>query len=997
MTDQLSDDNLQSVAIIGMAGKFPKAQDIEKYWQNLQEGLEAVEQFTEQQLLTLGVDAKTLADLYYVRSGVILEDIDQFDADFFGLTRREAELMDPQQRFLLENSYHALENAGYVPDHFPGLIGVYVGADISTYFLYNLLARHDIIHHQNEMQLTYANSGIATQLAYRLNLRGPCIDINTACSTSLVAIHLACKSLLYYECDLALAGGASIDTRIKKGYWHREGDILSPDGHCRPFDEKAQGTIAGSGSGIIVLKRLVDAIADHDHIYAVIRGSAVNNDGSVKVGFTAPSVEGQVQVIRHALASANVEPYTIDYIECHGTATPLGDPIELAALSSLFPSSLKQSLTMIGSVKANIGHLNSAAGVAGLIKVVQALRYKILPPSINFTRPNPKIDFDSTCLKVNDRLSPWIESSHPRRAGVSSFGIGGTNAHVVVEEASARLNSSAKRIPYIFTFSAKESEVLTQLKNQFADFVQRNPVNLLDTAYTLNVGRVHHNYRQAIVCTSEHDLVSQLKRPDASVQTADDLRSEPIAMLFPGQGAQHINMGKELLKEPVFSQALSACFEILAEFFKEDLMDVIFPREDNEIAAVKLQDTRYAQPILFAFEYALSCLWTDWGIKARYFFGHSLGEYMAAFHAGVFSLKEALWLITQRARLMYNTPPGAMLSVALSPQQLQPFLNEHCQLAAWNAPNSSVLSGPVEIIDQIERELTGKAAVSRLRVSHSFHSQSMQPMMDEYCHLLKQVKLNSPKAPFISCLTGDWIRPDQAQDPVYWAVQLRQPVLFADGLKKLADIPGIILLEVGPSTTLKTLVNLNKWLDRPVLTSCRNPKHPENDQTIILQALARLWEKGVMVHWRNFYRQETCGRISLPGYPFNRQSYWVGPLMNVDKKSKQIDKTIPISSVVESPIDNSLEVQLIFLWRELLGVEKLSVHDNFFDLGGHSLLATQLISRIYEIFQIRISLTDFFRKPTIAGITDTLLQSQLEGLTEEQLTQLLLDEAHENS
>ncbi|MBE9034042.1 type I polyketide synthase [aff. Roholtiella sp. LEGE 12411] len=884
----------QSIAIIGMTGRFPGAKNITEFWQNLCDGVEAISQFSDEELIAAGVDPSLFKNANYIKAGAVLDDIDLFDAGFFGFNPKEAEMTDPQHRLFLECAWEALENAGYDAQRCESRIGVYAGASLNNYLPFQL--NIDQIGSAHSFQKLIGNDKdfLSTRVSYKLNLTGPSLTIQTACSTSLVATALACQSLLNYQCDMALAGGASIRVPQKTGYLHQEGGILSSDGHCRAFDAKAKGTIIGNGVGVVLLKRLLDAIADGDHIYAVIKGSAINNDGSNKVGYTAPSVNGQAEAIAEAIALADVEPETISYIETHGTGTALGDPIEIAALTNVFRAETeKTGFCAIGSVKTNIGHLDAAAGVTGLIKTALALQHKLIPPSLNFEQPNPEIDFANSPFYVNTKLTEWSATSTPRRAGVSSLGIGGTNAHVILEEAPLVTRVEKQNKDYqLLVLSAKTDSALETATKNLAQHLRLYPeLNLADVAYTLQVGRGVFNYRRVVVCQTTQEAINALESidPQQVLTHFEEPTQRSIIFMFPGQGAQYVGMGKELYQtEPTFREQVDCCCLLLEPHLGLDLRSVIYAHESEKQLAEQLKQTSLAQPALFVIEYALAQLWMSWGISPQAMIGHSIGEYVAACLAGVMSLEDALTLVAVRGRLMQQMATGAMLAVSASAAEVKTFLNEDLALAASNAPSLCVVSGSDDAVNKIAEKLTGKGIECRsLHTSHAFHSQMMEPMLEPFITELQKVKLNPPQIPFISNLTGTWISAPEATSADYWAQHLRQTVQFSDGLsvllqetEQLCCAPGDrILLEVGPGRTLCTLVkqHTQQAAGQVVLPSLRHPQDEKSDINFLLNILGRLWLAGIEINWSGFYTHEQRYRVPLPTYPFERQRYWIEP------------------------------------------------------------------------------------------------------------------------
>ncbi|MBD2328047.1 type I polyketide synthase [Alkalinema sp. FACHB-956] len=874
------------IAVIGLSGQFPGADTIEQFWQNLATGQEQVTAFSSH-------NPKNSI----VRAGGILTGVDQFDAGFFGFTPREAEVMDPQHRLFLEQAWMALENAGYSSEQEERSIGVFAGVGMGTYLLYNLSPTPGLLESRGFLQTLVGvdKDYLPTRVSYKLNLKGPSLSVGTACSSSLVAVHLACQSLLSGECDLALAAGVAVKVPQSEVTLSPD-EIASPDGHCRAFDCNANGTVGGNGIGVIVLKRLEDAIADRDHVYAVVKGSAINNDGAMKVGYTAPSQEGQAKVIRSAHLMAEVEPETITYLEAHGTGTALGDPIEVAAMTQAFRLGTdRQQFCAIGSVKTNVGHLDAAAGITGFIKTVLALHHRQIPPSLNFAAPNPQIDFANSPFYVNNQLQDWPTNGSPRRAGVSSFGFGGTNAHVVLEEAPIaspptidEAPSQSERPYQVLTLSTKTPTALNTALQNLKTSLQATPDRpLADIAYTLNLGRWQFNQRWVTVVKTVEEAIAVLDSqlhsqsnnsgsPKSFIHSLEQVEN-PVIFMFPGQGAQHVNMARELYeRESVFQTACDRCFAILQVQSGLDLRSILYPDPETiEQSTDQLTQTEIAQPALFVIEYALAQLWMAWGVEPQAMIGHSIGEYVAACLADVFSLSDALELVSMRGRLMQQQPMGAMLAVSRSAADLQPWLTDTLVLAAVNSPTLSVLSGSIDEIAALENTLTAQAIdCRRLNTSHAFHSPMMAGAIDPFLQQLRRIALQSPTKRFISNLTGTWITAEQAIDPEYWAQHLQQTVQFSPGITELLKNSAAVFLEVGPGTTLATLAR-QQAPGRSIFSSLPHPKQTTSEIEAILQTVGQLWVQGITIDWASFYAGQPRHRVPLPTYPFERQRYWI--------------------------------------------------------------------------------------------------------------------------
>jgi acyl transferase domain-containing protein/thioesterase domain-containing protein len=998
-------DNESEIAIIGMSCRFPGSKNIEAFWQNLCDGVESISFFSDEELLSSGIDTTTLKKANYVKARAVLSDIELFDAAFFEFSPREAEVTDPQHRLFLECAWEAIESAGYDAQTDKHSIGVYAGVNPNSYLLNNLYPNRELLESVDHFQLMIGNDKdyLPTRVSYKLNLTGPSVNVQTACSTSLVAVHLACQSLQSGDCDMALAGGVSVGVPHKAGYLYQKGMIFSPDGHCRAFDAKAQGTVSSNGVGIVVLKRLEDAIADGDCIHAIIKGSAINNDGSLKVGYTAPSVEGQAAVISEAQAIAGIEADTITYIEAHGTGTTLGDPIEISALTQAFRAHThKKGFCAIGSVKTNIGHAASAAGVSGLIKTVLALKHHLLPPSLHFEQPNPQIDFANSPFYVNTTLSEWKTNEIPRRAGVSSFGIGGTNAHVILEEApilAPILEPSGKYRPWqLVVLSAKTDSALLTANTNLATYLEQHPnINLADVVYTLSKGRHAFNHRSMLVCqkTDEAAIALRTLDPKHVVTNFQALKERPVVFMFSGQGAQYVNMALDIYQtELTFREQVDRCSEYLEPHLGLDLKQVLYPRKEHKLESEQqLNQTVITQSALFVIEYALAKLWMAWGIFPESMIGHSIGEYVAACLAGVFSLEDALSLVATRGKMMQQLPHGAMLAVSLSEQEVQPFLGKKLSLAAINGPSRCVVSGFTKIVEALQNQLTEQGVENRrLHTSHAFHSEMMTPILTSFIERVQKVRLNPQQIPYLSNVTGTWITTEDATNPNYWAKHLQQTVHFADGLQHLLEKPARILLEMGPGRTLSTLAEQhpNKVAEQVILSSLRHPQDSQSDVAFLLNTLGKLWLAGGQVDWSGFYAYERCHRLPLPTYPFERQRYWIEPPnINQNLQPKSLPAIEPAKKIESSQHDsranvlknyvaprNELEQTIANIWAKCLGIKQVGIFDNFFELGGDSLIAVPLLIQLRDTFQKSLPPQSLLQTPTVAQLAELIEENR---------------------
>jgi amino acid adenylation domain-containing protein len=1001
MSDQEVDDTVrEGIAIIGMAGRFPGARSVEDFWRNQLDGVESISQFRVEDL-EIANAAEIARDPRYVKARSIIDDADLFDADFFGIYPREAALMDPQQRLFLECCWQAIEDAGYVPDTYPGLIGVYAGSSIWSYFLNRLCKTPGFI---DKFTSGYQVSNyfemmgnsldfLSTRVSYKLNLRGPSFTLLSACSTSLLAVTQACQSLLTYQSDMALAGGVSITFPQKRGYYYQDGGMVSRDGHCRAFDADAQGTVFGGGLGVVLLKRFDDAIRDGDQIYAVIRGFAVNNDGSAKVGYTAPSVEGQASVIAMAHEAAGVEPETIGYIEAHGTGTPLGDPIELAGLTQAFRAQTdRKQFCTIGTAKTNVGHLDVAAGVTGLINAAHIVRHGVFPPTLHFEKPNPNFDFQNSPFRVVNERTEWRAETALRRAGVSAFGVGGTNAHVVIEQAPERRACSSVPTKQLLVLSARSPAALEQATDNLAAHLSVHPnMNLADAAWTLQAGRRAFDCRRAVVAGDAAEAVRLLSKRERTQTRSKPNDAPEVCFLFPGQGSQHPNMAREIYDtEPVFRQWVDRCADLLRPHLDTDLRTLLYPPAGtSEEVKRSVTETVNAQPAIFTIEYALAQLWMSWGIRPKAMVGHSIGEFVAACLAGVISLDDALALVALRGRMMQQLPAGGMLSVRLPETDIRKRLQAPLSLAAVNSPSLCVIAGPLKSLEQFEQELNGESvACRRLVTSHAFHSAMMDPLIEPLAGALAKTQLAQPQIPYLSGVTGTWITAAEATDPRYWARHAREPVRFSAAIQELRKNPPAILLEVGPGNVLATLARQHNAFPagQVILSSLSDGFSGEGDSEALLSALGNLWLAGAKPDWNAVHQGEHRQRVSLPTYPFERKRYWLedapeatetpaalppvgtGLSDTVDVKS-QIKQGAEVVSIVPKmdsqpgstiPATNratQIQTALVEMFSELSGVD-LSTSEGgttFLELGFDSLFLTQVAQALQEKFGVKIT------------------------------------------
>lgn len=976
-------DTAECIAVVGMTARFPGAATLDEYWANLIGGVESLTVFP------------TDRPVDHVPTAGVVEHVDRFDAAFFGCSPAEALILDPQHRLFLECAWEALEDAGCDPSTYPGAIGVY-GGSTETGYLEWLHSRRESLPAVSDLQLRVATGidFLTSRVAYKLGLRGPAVTVQTACSTSLVAIHLAAQALLAGECDMALAGGATVTATPEPGEYD-EGGIVSQDGHCRAFDAEAGGTVTGSGVGIVVLKRLADALAEGDRIRAVLLGSAVNNDASVKIGFTAPSVDGQAQVIRAAQTVAQVETDTITYVEAHGTATPLGDPIEVAALTKAFRESTdRRGFCLLGSVKTNIGHADAAAGVAGFIKTVMALEHGLIPPTLHFRRPNPRLELETSPFAVNTTLTAWKPAGFPRRAGVSAFGIGGTNAHAILQEPPPRNSDASGPRQQLLVLSARTRPALEEATSRLARHLRSHPeLPLADVAWTLQAGRKAHPHRRVLVGRSHEDAVQALGAPEVArvITSGREPRERPVVFMFPGQGGQHVGMGRELYEtESTFREEVDRACELATPRLGLDLRSVLYPPRGDaaaaEDASALIGHMSVGQPAVFIVEYALARLWMRWGVRPDAVVGHSLGAFAAACVAGVLPLPDAVQLVVGRGALLDRLPSGAMLAVPLPEGEVVPLLGDELSLAVTNGPAQSVVSGPAGSIERLQERLTRDGVdARRLNISTAGHSALVEPIIPAFEEAVAHTALRDPAIPLLSDTTGTWTAPGELTEPGYWTAHLRRTVRFADALATLFDAPDRVLLEVGPGRTLATLARRHPGLteSHEVVQSLPHPSEGTSELTSMLTAAGRLWLAGVPISWPGLHGGRRRGKVELPTYPFQRHRFLVEPLEDappstqatVDRRAQAGTEVHALQEpngacggAVDDEAETEVERTLKGIFRQVLGVTRLTLHDSFFDLGGDSLIAAQLMALVSKAFSIEATARTIYETPTVADL-----------------------------
>jgi amino acid adenylation domain-containing protein len=998
-----------AVAIIGMAGHFPGAENVEQFWQNLCAGQEAIRRIPELELEDR-LSAGERAQENYVAARALLENVDLFDAEFFRFLPREAELTDPQQRVLIECAWEAFEDAGYDPATVKGNTGVFAGSSINTYLLLNLASDAKF---REEFTRSYqvgsfpalvgnGQDFLATRISYKLNLRGPAMTVQSACSTSLLAVAQAWQSLVNYQSDLALAGAVSISFPQRRGYFYNEGGMVSPDGHCRPFDAAAAGTVFGAGAGMVLLKRAEEAIADGDHIYAMLLGAGINNDGADKIGYAAPSSKGQADAIAMAHAVAGVDAASIGYVECHGTGTPLGDPIEVSALVQVFASEQPRAAKcLLSSVKGNVGHLDVAAGMAGLMKAALSLERGKVPGTLHYSAPNPRLNLEETPFAIAGVVTEWPRGQADgdvRRAGVSAFGVGGTNVHLVLEEAPEAATGTSERAKQVLCLSGRSEAALDAQCMRLAKYFESaETVSLPDVAYTLAVGRRAFSHRLTVVVDSRDAALVQLRKPNEirGRRVISETKSR-VAMLFPGQGSQYPGMGEGLYRgEPSYRQIVDDCCDRLQGIARFDLRKVLY--SESSEAADLLAQTRYAQPALFVTSYALARLWMQWGVAPACLVGHSVGELVAACVAGVFSLDDALHFVAQRGEWMQEMPPGTMLAVRMQLSQLQMLLPSGIAIAAMNSPSLAVVSGRTEEIEKFAVELQrDKVACTRLNTSHAFHSSMMEPVVERLQGLLGGMQLHAPQMKIVSTVTGEALTDAQATSPEYWARQCRVPVNFSAAAATLVGEGYEVVLEVGAGETLATLVrqHLARGSRTGVYTSIPSlATGQQRDWERMGATAGALWAHGVVVDWNAFYASESRRRVALPTYPFERKRFWIEATYGTDVQpgaptpgsntlngntdtppqsgmqssttwnalektmtSENLEMTRPASSAGEDRAAR-FRREIALLLEDLSGLELApDQHDaSFLELGFDSLFLTQAAQKLNANYGVKIA------------------------------------------
>lgn len=948
----------QEIAIVGMAGRFPGAADLDEYWSNVRAGRVTVSQFTRSELIAAGVPASQLDSPAYVPVRGVLAEPELFDSAFFGIPPREADIMDPQHRLLLQTAWATLESGGLATNHPAGRVGVFAGAGFNYYLQQQVLARPDIVGTHGLLSVVLGNEKdhLATRIAYRLGLCGPAVTIQTGCSTSLVAVHLACQSLRTGDSDLALAGGAYVAFPQLAGYVYEPKGIMSPDGFCRPFDTTANGTVPGSGVGMVALKRAADARRDGDLIYALISGSAINNDGAAKVGYTAPGVAGQIDVLTRAYSASGVDPATVGYLEAHGTATEVGDAIELAALREVFAGGAQCSL---GSVKANVGHLSAAAGVAGLIKAVLALRARQIPPLAGLKQPRQELLDSSTPFTADSVARPWTATpEQPRRASVSSFGLGGTNAHVILSEARQPQAATTAPGPAVVVVSARTEEALRAAADRLAAYLRAQPdLPLPDVAMTSQEHRRHFTHRLAVAARDAAGAADAL----AVTPGRTALRQPNVVFLFPGQGAEAPGMAEwSYRRYPSFAADIDRGCDSLRGVLGVDLRELLIGGDPRGL----IHRTDLTQPALVLHEYALGRLVLSWGVRPAALIGHSVGEFAAAGIADELGLADMLRLVAERGALMTRAPDGGMVVVLASESVTRHHLAglDGLDIASMNAPEVIVVAGPVESVTRLRERLDGSGVPHRvLPARRAFHSWMMAEAATQLGSVTATVEQRPAALDVISSVSGRLL-PRTGRPPGYWADQLRSPVRFQDAVVSAMGQPRVVFVEVGPGTALIGSARQIPQARQAALVALQ----PERGD--LLGGVGELWAAGVAVDWAAVRAGSGAVRVPLPTYPFARTRHWLGDPEQADPVGEQD------SPITEDDGQATVLQQIIDIWRSMLGVATVEAGSDFFTLGGESLLFIRMIYQVRRRFGVSVEIPELATAPTPQAIAAQVLR-----------------------
>lgn len=982
------------VAIIGMAGRFPKAKNIEEYWNNLMGGKECITFFSEEELREAGVDELTLHDSSYVKARPYMEDIEYFDAEFFKINSREAAIMDPQHRLFMQAAWESFEDAGYIPANYDGKIGIFAGCDANTYLLNNVILSEPDIVREDPLAIKMEDKDyLCTRTAYRLNLTGPSVMTQSACSSAVAAVHFASESILSGECDMALAGAVSLTLPVKTGYLYKEGGVVSRDGHVCAFDSQSSGTVYGDGLGVVVLKRLSDAIEDNDHIYAIIKGVASNNDGGGRIGFAAPGLQGQAEVIQSAMEAAGVESDSIGYIETHGTGTKLGDSIEIAALAEAYKRGIRKEGTCpIGSVKPNIGHASTASGIASLIKVALALENEIIPPTIHYHETNPEIDFTNTPFYVNTKVKDWKRGGSPRRAGLSAFGLGGSNAHMILEEAPERKKTEETKRYHVFMLSAKNEEVLKEYELKIADYMQKKTeASLEDIARTLQEGRMQFPYRCAVVAQNAEELIKGFYTKKTNYVSGNKQDTEKYVLMFPGIGEEYEGLVQGLYENITqFKKYLDHCRDIIQKQFGWDMYSFLFSieKETKNKNGRKLE-TKYTYVMVFSIEFSIAKLLEEFGVVVDTYIGYSIGEYVAACLSDVFGVEDAISLLYSRGELIDGLPEGAMLSVMLPHSEVERMLGNNLSLAAIEAPHISVVSGECNAIADLEYKLKEEGiAAKRVPTDRAFHSYQMKSIAAKFKEIVKGVRRKAPKKRFISNVTGDFITEKEAMSADYWSRHLVSTVQFSAGVQTLLK-EEFIWIEAGAGNSLSVFaMQHSAKLRGKTVQTIRTYYNKTADDVYFLAALAKLWCCGADIRWEIWHGGQKYNKVSLPTYPYQKTKYWIQPAQNpflhmasgINEETRASDKIHLQREGLKSDYveaGSNTQKEILKIWESVLGIQMIGMEDNFFEIGGNSLLAVKILYAIKKEFSVEIGMETFYNNPIIGFLAEYVDTIQL--------------------